>query len=72
MIDKNDIPSTDLMVRVVLYFAVVVALGMSFSFTLGLLNTAFEIGVLGTLANVCASFLFVRYVAAKHFTNHDS
>jgi hypothetical protein len=72
MLDKNQIPSTDLVVRVVLYLAVVVALGMSFSFTLSLLNTAFMVGVLGTLLNVGGSFFFVRYVAAKHFTNQDS
>lgn len=71
MINKSDLPSNDLLIRVVLYFAVVIALGMSFSFTLSLLNTAFTIGILGTLFNVCASFLFVRYVAAKHFTNPD-
>ncbi|KKM24749.1 hypothetical protein LCGC14_1601960 [marine sediment metagenome] len=69
MFNKNEIPSTNVLVRVVLYFAVVVALGMSFSFTFELLNTAFEVGVLGTLLNVCAVLLFVRYVAAKHFTN---
>jgi hypothetical protein len=72
MLIKNEIPSNELVVRVVLYLAVVTALGMSFSFTLGLLNEAFEIGVLGTLANICAGLLFARYVAAKHFTNQDS
>jgi hypothetical protein len=72
MLNKNEIPSTDTLVRVVLYLAVVVALGSSFSFTLGLLNTAFVVGVLGTLLNICGSFFFVRYVAVKHFTNQDS
>lgn len=72
MFDKNEIPSTDLLVRVVLYLAVVVALGVSFSFTLGLLNTVFELGVGGTLVNVFLSMFFVRYVATKHFTNQDS
>jgi hypothetical protein len=72
MLDKNQIPSTDLVVRVVLYLAVVVALGSSFSFTLGLLNTAFVVGVLGTLLNICVSFFFIRYVAVKHFTNQNS
>lgn len=71
MIDKNEIPSTDLLVRVVLYLAVVIALGISFSFTLGLLNDAFEIGVVGTLVNLFLSLYFVRYVASKHFTNQD-
>ena len=71
MIDKSDLPSNALLVRVVLYFAVVIALGMSFSFTLGLLNAAFVPGVLGTLLNVCVSFFFVRYVAATHFTTQD-
>ena len=72
MLNKNEIPSNELIVRVVLYLAAVIALGSSFSFTLGLLNTAFVVGVLGTLLNICGSFFFVRYVAAKHFTNQDS
>jgi hypothetical protein len=72
MLDKKEIPSTDLLIRAVLYLAVVVALGSSFSFTLGLLNTAFVVGVVGTLVNIFASLYFVRYVASKHFTNQDS
>ncbi len=72
MLNSNDIPSNELVVRVVLYIAAVVALGSSFSFTLGLLNTAFVVGVLGTLLNVCGSFFFIRYVAVKHFTNQNS
>ncbi len=72
MFNKNEIPSNELVVRVVLYLAAVVALGSSFSFTLGLLNTAFVVGMLGTLLNIGGSFMLVRYVAAKHFTNQDS
>ena len=72
MLNKNEIPSNELVVRVVLYLAVVIALGMSFSFTLGLLNTVFVPGAVGTLSNVFLSLYFARYVASKHFTNQDS
>ena len=72
MLDKDEIPSNKLVVRVVLYLMAVIALGMSFSFTLGLLNTAFEIGAVGTLVNVFLSLLFARHVASKHFTSQNS
>jgi hypothetical protein len=72
MLNKNEIPSLDSLIRVVAYLALVIALGMSFSFTLGLLNEAFVVGVGGTLVNLFLSLYFVRYVAAKHFTNQDS
>jgi len=71
MLNKNEVPSVDLLIRVVLYIAVVLFLGMSFSFTLGLLNEAFVVGIGGTLVNVFLSLYFVRYVASKHFTNQD-
>lgn len=71
MFEKKEIPEVGTLARVALYLAAVVALGMSFSFTLGLLNTAFEAGAVLTLVNLFLSFLFVRYVAAKHFTNQD-
>jgi uncharacterized membrane protein len=72
MLNKNEIPSTSLLVQAVMYLAVVVALGASFSFSLDLLNKVFILGAALTLANVLLSLFFVRHVAAKHFTNQDS
>jgi hypothetical protein len=72
MIDKREVPSISTLGRVVFYLAAVVALGMSFSFTLDLLNTEFGMGVVGTLINVGLSAVLIRYVAVKHFINPDS
>ena len=69
MFNKNEVPSVNTLGRVVLYFAVAVALGMSFSLSLELLNKAFLLGAGLTLGNVLLSLLFVRHVAATHFTD---
>lgn len=68
MLNQNEVPTTETLKQVVLYLAAVIVLGISFSFTLGLMNTEFEMGVLGTLANVYFTLRLGRYIAIKHFT----
>jgi hypothetical protein len=68
MLDPKEIPSTTFLRSVVIYVAAVIALGISFSFTLGLMNTEFEMGVIGSLVNVYLSFRLFRHIAVQHFT----
>lgn len=72
MFDKNEVPSTNTLGRAVLYLFAVVLLGMSFSFTMELMNEVFVLGAAGTMVNVFLSLMLVRYVATTHFTNQDS
>lgn len=68
MLEQNEVPTTGTLGKVVGYLAALIGLGISFTFTLGLMNTEFEIGALGTLVNVYLSLSLGRYIALKHFT----
>lgn len=60
------VPSIGTLVKVVLYLAFIIAIGVSFSFSLGLLNTAFALGAALTLANIFMCLMFFRYLVISH------
>ncbi len=71
MLQKNEIPSMDLVIRVVIYLVAMVVIGMSSSWTLGLMNTSFVVGFLGTMGNLLLFGLLARYILITHFTDNE-
>lgn len=62
------VPSIGTLVKIVLYCGALIAIGVSFSFSLGLLNTTFELGVVWTLGNIFLMLLLGRQAMADFYT----
>jgi len=60
------VPSIGTLVRVVAYLAFVLAIGVSFSYSLELVNKVFYLGAALTLGNLFLCFLFLRHLAIRH------
>ncbi len=76
MENSNDsephVPSAGVLVRVAIYLTLVVMIGMSFSYSLEMLNVLFELGIVWTAGNLLLVLLLARYVWIKHLTQDSS
>jgi multisubunit Na+/H+ antiporter MnhC subunit len=62
------VPSVEVLVRVVSYLVLVVLIGMSFSYSLEMLNVLFGLGIVWFAVNLLLVLLLVRHIWIKHLT----
>ncbi len=60
------VPSVGIVTRLILYLGFMVAVTVSFNYSLDMINTFFYGGALFTLLNLYLCFLFARHLVIRH------